>query len=580
MCSITGVISKDDDPSSSRNTERLLLTMTKILKHRGQDMSGMMLDDDVIYFKNFNELEDESIHNSKFSSSRVHLGHNRLAIVGEAVQPLPNCDESIWIVCNGEVYNYIELNDDLCEKHCFKTDTDTEVILHAYEDHTEDRLDGDFAYAIYDKEKNIVVLRRDLMGVKPLYYIDLENHFVFASEKKALYYALMKLENYTYEEAFNSELIKRLDPNSELIYHLDNNEIAIHVNLEEIVTEYYNYNYNTVNYDYNYCRNELNNVLNQAVSKRVRGLEKVGIIYSGGVDSTLVAKLASENCKEVILYTVGTEGSEDVYYAEKAAKDLNLKLRKKTLTEDDFEKYLLKVANAIDELNVMKLGVGIPIYAASEMANEDGIKVVLSGQGADELFAGYNRYKRTLAEKGKEGLEKELYHDSMNIYKVNLERDDHCTMANGVELRVPFLDKNVVNVALSMPVEYKITKDEDAENSKNEHWKRILRDVSRDYVPDYIADRPKKAAQYGSGSEKTIYHVARTHGYSKRNIENFLKEYVFGKMEENITQYLNSDNQDQEFESSEFLDSKNMDKINNLKKSNNSKVVKDGIKYA
>ncbi|MCS3900397.1 asparagine synthase (glutamine-hydrolyzing) [Methanococcus voltae] len=555
MCSITGVISKDDDPSSSRSTDRLLLTMTKILKHRGQDMSGIMLDDDVIYFKNFNELEYENknknMGNSKFNSNhRVSLGHNRLAIVGEAVQPLPNCDETIWIVCNGEVYNYVELNDDLCEKHCFKTDTDTEVILHAYEDHIEDRLDGDFAYAIYDKEKNIVVLRRDLMGVKPLYYTDLENHFIFASEKKALYYILMELENYTYEEAFNSELIKRLNPNSELIYHLDNNEIIIQENLEEIITEYYNYNFNTVNYDYNYCRNELNNVITESVSKRVRGLEKVGIIYSGGVDSTLIAKLASENCNNVILYTVGVEGSEDVYYAEKAAKDLNLKLRKKTLTENDFEKYLLNVANAIDELNVMKLGVGIPIYAASEMAKEDGIKVVLSGQGADELFAGYNRYKRTLTEKGKEGLEKELYDDSMNIYKVNLERDDHCTMANGVELRVPFLDKNVVNVALSMPVEYKITKDEDAENSKNEHWKRILRDVARKHVPEYIADRPKKAAQYGSGSEKTIYKVARNHGYSKKNIENFLKDYVFKKMEANLLPYVIPNNK--KFDKSEI----------------------------
>jgi asparagine synthase (glutamine-hydrolysing) len=181
---------------------------------------------------------------------------------------------------------------------------------------------------------------------------------------------------------------------------------------------------------------------------------------------------------------------------------------------------VIKVAKAIDELDVMKLSVGIPIFAASEMAKEDGIKVVLSGQGADELFAGYNRYQRILNEKGEEGLKNSIISDVFDIHKVNLERDDHCTMANGVELRVPFLDKFVIDVGLSIPVEYKI----------EEPRKKILRDIASKYVPDYIAQRPKKAAQYGSGSEKMVYAVAKKHGYSKKEINKFFEEYLIEKI--------------------------------------------------
>ena len=171
----------------------------------------------------------------------------------------------------------------------------------------------------------------------------------------------------------------------------------------------------------------------------------------------------------------------------------------------------------------MKLSVGVPIYVASEMARRDGIKVVLSGQGADELFAGYKRYQRILLTKGEEELKRVLYRDVMNIYRVNLERDDHCTMANSVELRVPFLDKNLVEVALSLPVKYKVNEKE---------RKIILRDIARKYLPEYVAYRPKKAAQYGSGSEKMIYAVGRSYGYSKKKIDNFLGEVLLKKMEE------------------------------------------------
>ncbi|AEH06131.1 asparagine synthase (glutamine-hydrolyzing) [Methanothermococcus okinawensis] len=518
MCSINGIIVKDDDdegPSSSCKKEilRHLINEMKILKHRGPDSSGLMFDDEVIYFNDFNNL------NIPFDkSNRLGMGHNRLAIVGNASQPISNEDESIWTICNGEIYNYYELMEDLQNKHDFNTDTDSEIIIHSYEEGILDELDGDYAYCLYDKNENIILLRRDIFGVKPLFYIDRPNYFAFASEKKALWYLLMEIDIMSFEEAYHYP-ISRLNPNSQLIYDLDENEYEIEENIQKIRTDYFENNYKNI--DYESCKKELEDALWDSISKRTRGIDKVGIIYSGGVDSTLVAKLASEYC-DVVLYSVGTEESEDIKYAEKAAKDMGLKFRKKIISPEEYEKYLFNVAYAIDELNLMKLAVGIPIYAASEMAKQDGIKVVLSGQGADELFGGYNRYLKALNEMGKEKLKKLLYNDVMNIYKVNLERDDHCTMANGVELRVPFLDRDVVEVGLSLPIEYKLN---DTER------KIILRDIASNYIPDYIAYRPKKAAQYGSGSEKMIYATARKYGYSKKKINEFFKNVLMEKME-------------------------------------------------
>ncbi|EHP83733.1 asparagine synthase (glutamine-hydrolyzing), partial [Methanotorris formicicus] len=512
MCSISGIILKDEDEPSSLRKEisKHLLMMMRILKHRGPDASGMLVDDKVLYFKDFREVKENITADFSF-------GHNRLAIVGSATQPIPNEDESLWVICNGEIYNYIELREDL-SNHNFKTDTDSEVIVHAYEEDMLNELDGEYAYAIYDKNNNSLILRRDTFGVKPLFYLDRKDYFAFASERKALWYLLKKIEGIDGNPKHLNEYINRLSPNSELTYYLKDNKYTITNNLEKLRFDYLKYK------SYETCKKELDNALWNAVWKRTRGIGRVGIIYSGGVDSTLIAKMASEYC-EVILYTVGTEESEDIKYAERAAKDMGLKLRKKIIMEEEYERYIFEVAKAIDELDLMKIGVGIPIYVASEMAREDNIKVVLSGQGADELFGGYSRYERILREKGEDELKKSLLEDVMNIYKVNLERDDHCTMANSVELRVPFLDKDVVRVALSIPVTYKM----------DEMRKRILRDIASKYIPDYIAYRPKKAAQYGSGSEKMIFKVAREYGYPKKEINKFFEEVVLEEVNKSVS---------------------------------------------
>ena len=258
-------------------------------------------------------------------------------------------------------------------------------------------------------------------------------------------------------------------------------------------------------------KNEIKELLIGSVEKRIRGLSRVGIIFSGGVDSTTIAKISDDLGVDTTLYTAGHETSSDINFAKRTAADMGLPLKIKTLKVNDVKMYTELVLNAIEEYNIMKLGVGMPSYVTSEMARSDGVKVVMSGQGADEIFAGYHRYVQLYIDNG-EKLQEDLVEDVKNLYHVNLQRDDAVTMANSVELRVPYLDPELVEMALNVPIKYKL------DNGKENLRKCILREIASDIgVPSEIVRRPKKAAQYGSGIHKILVKkVLRDENYKNK----------------------------------------------------------------
>ena len=297
----------------------------------------------------------------------------------------------------------------------------------------------------------------------------------------------------------------------------------INTDFKEIKSSYNEYkDYLETKDSYQVYKELLIDDLYSAVEKRVENIVNVGLIFSGGVDSTILAVLLKKIAEErenklinhenitsyakplnIILYSVGVENSQDINFSEEIAKDLNLPLKTIIIDENTVKESIKPVLTAIEDDNVMKLGVGMTIYLAAKAMKEDGIKVALSGQGADELFGGYNRYLKHFEENtlfdAYFDLDEEIFHDIANMYHVNLERDDAVSMANGVELRVPFLDKEIINLALDIPGKYKIINNEDLLR------KHILMDAAKSIgVPDYIADRPKKAAQYGSGINKIL----------------------------------------------------------------------------
>lgn len=472
--------------------------MLKTLKHRGKDGTGVFAADEFLY----GNMDDIKIPESNFA-----LGHNLLSIVGtEGLQPLVN--DGFVLICNGEIYNYHELKGELNLKT--NSDSDCEIILSLIKkfyhnslyqavNETIKYLDGDYAFAVYDGF-NLAVLR-DPLGVKPVYFgSDKDkNLFAFASERKALWkIGINDVETLKPGYTLYNWKIKKLKYNLKTI----NENYSIKFKKVDKTDENLK----------NYLKNQLRNSLISAVEKRIKNLSEVGIMFSGGIDSTLLAHLSCNLGLKPVLYSVGHEDSADFKFAQKTASQMGLPIHLRNVTAEDVRDYLPLVLNAIEEFNLMKLGVGMPAYMAAEMASEDGIKVMLSGQGADELFAGYHRYLEIYQNHG-ENAQNDLKKDIFSLYHVNLQRDDAVSMASGVELRVPFLDLDVINMAMNIPMKYKIDSEDDPLR------KCILREVARDLgVPVNNVQRPKKAAQYGSGIDKMLRRVLKEEKIDHRNL--------------------------------------------------------------
>ena len=467
MCSIVGLQGnfKGND----------IIKMLKASKNRGPDASGVFLDG-IHTNINLDEFQDENSYEMAF-------GHNLLSIYDSddrQSRPQPVCNDNLTLVFNGEIYNFRTIRN-LLEKVGVTAEitSDSEALLYLIDSYNKGDLvkaiqmatrliDGDYAFAVYDGEN--LALVRDPLGVKPLFYSKNDDNFGFASTAQALRevgfadISTLKPEHIL----FNGEDIS---PAQHLYEKIHEGDVA-----------------------------KIDKMLKLSVVKRVEGLREVGVIFSGGVDSSYLALLLKEISENVPLkirlYAVGVEGSKDVEAAIYASKFLNLDLEICEVTEDMIREALPSVVNAIGDDNLMKVGVGLTTYFATKLAAEDGMKVAISGQGADELFGGYKRYLQSFVDGT---LNWTLRQDMSNMYHVNLERDDACSMLNSVELRLPFLDKTLVELVLNIPDNKKIV------SMHDEMRKSILRKLAFEEGLDYeIAYRPKKAAQYGTGIDKIL----------------------------------------------------------------------------
>lgn len=495
MCGIVGLkgeFNQDD-----------IISMMEIIKTRGMDSHGFYLknQNNTVYNNNFNLsnfVSDNNIYN-------IGIGHNLLSIFNfnygdNCLNLQPLVYNNLVLAFNGEIYNFNEVLDFLISNsYDIDPKNDCELLinlLHYYfnkehnlltaVEHTNNIINGDYVYSIFDGEN--IAVSRDKIGVKPLFYGERKGLQAFASERKSLW-------------KVNITNIKTLAPGY----------ILYNFNLHSPKNLIYDYHYDK-NYKYTEYLHHLDIYLNNSVKDRIKNINNIALIFSGGIDSTLLLYYILDNLEEqqnITLYTVGNKDSMDLKYAKNISKSLNLNLRYFIVDEDTVWNCLDSTLLAIEDANLMKLGVGMTLFIASHMIHKDNIKVALSGQGADELFAGYKRYLSTFKQgyirddgiryTDFQAVEFELREDIKNIYHVNLERDDAVTMANGIELRVPFLSEEVVKLSLNIPAKYKI------KNQDDDIRKNILRDLaSKKGLPDSIAYRNKKAAQYGSGIDKIL----------------------------------------------------------------------------
>ncbi|VVB52377.1 Asparagine synthase [uncultured archaeon] len=270
----------------------------------------------------------------------------------------------------------------------------------------------------------------------------------------------------------------------------------------------------------------LQELLEEAVSAAVEGEKEVGLIYSAGLDSTVLGYVASKYAK-VHAVNIGAEGSVDAQHAKEAEPKLPFVVEYKKITEEDVEEALPVILHAIGEANPLKTAVAIPFYLASETLAQKNIETVLCGQGPDELFGGYDRYLSIAANQGWHALEEALDLDVQNLHDAQLKYDIAVTQAAGVNLKFPYVTQKFLQYASSLPADYKLREIQpnqeppyacvDEINGRRFIRKYVFRLLAERYnVPENILNRRKKAAQYGSGSNQIIDRLARKHGFKKK----------------------------------------------------------------
>jgi len=465
--------------------------MLKKMEYRGPDTHGAYLDGRLVKVNEVDELKGVLSN-----ESHIALGHSRLKIVGseKTTQPYNSCDGKLALIHNGEIYNYQKLRTLLNKQHEIKTSSDSEIIVHLLEEIYQGDLlsamkkvigllDGMYSLAVTDGES--LVVARDPIGKKPLYYIRNENITYFASEKKALWNGKDNPE--------------RLNPGD--ILSIDNSGIEVcegfHLQFPQIDIV-----------DFREAVEIYKDILIKAVKKRVTGLteSRIGVIFSGGIDSVLISKLLQREGKSVICYCTGTEGSGDIVAACSVAEDLGLELKTTIIAEDMVEEMLPEIIQSVEESGLLQVEVAIPMYLAAKLAAEDNIRVMFTGQAADELFAGYPWYNDVLSDFGYLRLHEKLWEDLILAYTDTLEREDKLTMAHSIELRAPYLDKDLIQTVMRMSPRLKI-------QDKNDNLRKTVhRQAAVELgIPPYISFRAKNPTQSGSGIHGIIKKIANNH---------------------------------------------------------------------
>lgn len=379
MCGINGILNFNNKPVSKED----LFRMNSSMIHRGPD--------------------DEGYHLSK----NIGLAMRRLSIIDPegGHQPISNEDGRYWIVLNGEIYNYLELRGELENKgHIFKTRTDTEVIVHLYEDMGEkclDKLNGMFAFAIWDCYRSELFMVTDRLGIKPLFYFKNNSSFCFSSELKSLMtlgidkhinYSGLLLYLFLLYIPYPSSIIKEVYKLEPATY------LKININGDIIKKSYWNIEkFNTIReIDIKKFSEEFLSVLMDATRLQLRSDVPIGTFLSGGIDSSCVVAMLSRlgATNPVRTFSVGYEGNgiDERAYALKVAEMYATEHRELFLTTEDVKKNLRRIIWFMDE----PIGdtAAIPTFLLSEIARDSGVKVILNGTGGDEIFGGYRRYLR------------------------------------------------------------------------------------------------------------------------------------------------------------------------------------------
>jgi len=458
MC---GIVCALDIKQNSNFLRSQILEMSKKVRHRGPDWSG--------------------IHCGK----NVLLAHERLAIVDPASgnQPIFSHDKNLILAANGEIYNHRLLKEKLSIEYAFQTNSDCEIILALYKEkgiNFLDDLNGIFGFVLYDEENNEYLIARDHMGIIPLYMgWDKFGTFYVASELKALEGVCNKIEIFPpghFLFSRDSKLVKWYQRDWMNYESISNNETDL---------------------------NSLKNALEDAVHRQLMSDVPYGVLLSGGLDSSITSALAKKYSKNRIesddqkaawypqlhSFAVGLVGSPDLKASKLVAEHIGSIHHEVTFTIQEGLDAIKDVVFHLETYDVTTIRASTPMYLMARVIKSMGIKMVLSGEGADEIFGGYLYFHKAPSA---EEFHKETVRKLDKLYQYDCLRANKSLAAWGIEGRVPFLDKEFIDVAMRInPKDKMINKD------RMEKW--VLRKSFESYLPKAIAWRQKEQFSDGVG---------------------------------------------------------------------------------
>ena len=458
MC---GIVCAFDLKQSSEKLRPELLEMSKNLRHRGPDWSGI------------------------YSSDQAILVHERLAIVDptSGKQPLISPSGNLVLAANGEIYNHRELRAPYESSYQFKTQSDCEVILALYQNEGPsfvEKLNGIFAFAIFDESNNEFFIARDHMGIIPLYMgWDGDGTFYVASELKALEGVCSKIELFPpghYFHSGDSEPTAWYTPDWKEFDNVKNNMTSIE---------------------------DLHDALSAAVHRQLMSDVPYGVLLSGGLDSSITSALAKKYAAHRVetddqqaawwpqlhSFSVGLEGSPDLAAAQEVAKHIGTIHHEIKFTIQEGLDAIREVIYHLETYDITTIRASTPMYLMARAIKALGIKMVLSGEGADELFGGYLYFHKAPNEKE---FHEETVRKLEKLHQYDCLRANKSLAAWGIEGRVPFLDKEFIEVAMRLnPKDKMITSD------RMEKW--VLRKAFENYLPESVAWRQKEQFSDGVG---------------------------------------------------------------------------------
>ena len=488
MCGFVGAFdlnsgSKPINEGLKEELRNQVLEMSKKIRHRGPDWSGVYTGDNAI------------------------LSHERLSIVDplSGKQPLVSDDGKIILAANGEIYNHKEIRKEFEGKYNFQTGSDCEAIIPLYKKFREsgdftlmiEKLSGIFAFALYDSENDVYLVARDEIGVIPLYQgWDKAGRFYVASELKALEGECQTIEEF---------------PNGHYFYSKDEKPVRWYKREWE--------NFDAVKNNPR-AADDKGEIINPSVIEKVRnGLESAvkqqlmsdvpyGVLLSGGLDSSIIAAITQKFSKKRIesdskeaawwpqlhSFAIGLEGSPDLIAAQKAADYIGTVHHEVHFTIQEALDALPDVIYHIETYDITTVRASTPMYLLARVIKSMGIKMVLSGEGSDELFGGYLYFHK--APDAKE-FHEELVRKMSKLHLYDCLRANKSLMAWGVEGRVPFLDKDFIDIAMSLNPSDKMNIRLPDGKQRMEKW--ILRKAFEDMLPEEICWRQKEQFSDGVG---------------------------------------------------------------------------------